>query len=316
MKNSVSVVIPNYNGENIIVETINFAVEALKTSRLTSYEIIVSDDASTDQSISIIKETFKEVIIVESEKNTGFSGNVNRGVNYATKELVLILNSDLHLEKGYFNSQLPLFHDDKVFGVMGSIKDPKTLNLQDGAKLPILKFNMFILSNKNKFSETNVIPTFFLSGANALVRKDYFLKIGGFCELFNPYYSEDVDLGIRAWKMGWELYFQPNAICYHTVSTTIKKISKEKVVITAKRNKYILHALHLPKHLLIVYDLNLIIISLVRMIFGNTLYFKAMRDYFALKKEIKKERFKFFNLNRKQKKLQLNRVINKIKSLN
>jgi hypothetical protein len=51
------------------------------------------------------------------------------------------------------------------------------------------------------------------------------------------------------------------------------------------------------------------------MIFGNTLYFKAMRDYFALKKEIKKERFKFFNLNRKQKKLQLNRVINKIKSL-
>jgi GT2 family glycosyltransferase len=305
LKNSVSVVIPNYNGENIIVETINFAVEALKTSRLTSYEIIVSDDASTDQSISIIKETFKEVIIVESEKNTGFSGNVNRGVNYATKDL----------EKGYFNSQLPLFHDDKVFGVMGSIKDPETLNLQDGAKLPILKFNMFILSNKNKFPESNVIPTFFLSGANALVRKDYFLKIGGFCELFNPYYSEDVDLGIRAWKMGWELYFQPNAICYHTVSTTIKKISKEKVVITAKRNKYILHALHLPKHLLIVYDLNLIIISLVRMIFGNTLYFKAMRDYFALKKEIKQERFKFSNLNRKQKKLQLNRVINKIKSL-
>ena len=315
MKNSVSVVIPNYNGENIIVETINFAVEALKTSRLTSYEIIVSDDASTDQSISIIKETFKEVIIVESEKNTGFSGNVNRGVNYATKELVLILNSDLHLEKEYFNSQLPLFIDDKVFGVMGCIKDPKTLSLQDGAKLPILKFNMFILSNKNKFSESNVIPTFFLSGANALVRKDYFQKIGGFCELFNPYYSEDVDLGIRAWKMGWELYFQPNAICYHTVSTTIKKISKEKVVITAKRNKYILHALHLPKKLLIVYDLNLIIISLFRMIFGNTLYFKAMQNYFALKKEISKERIKFFNLNNKQKKLHINRVINKIKSL-
>ncbi|MFM7636740.1 MAG: glycosyltransferase family 2 protein [Crocinitomicaceae bacterium] len=315
MKNSVSVVIPNYNGENIIVQTINLAVEALKSSDLSSYEIIVSDDASTDQSISKIKKFFNDVIVLESKTNTGFSGNVNRGVKIATKELVLILNSDLHLEKGYFNSLIPLFENKNVFGVMGSIKDPITLDFQDGAKIPILKFNLFISSNKNKFSKSAIIPTFFLSGANALVRKDYFLQLGGFCEIFNPYYSEDVDLGIRAWKMGWELYFQPNAICYHEISTTIKKISKEKVAITAKRNKYILHALHLPKHWLIVYELNLIFISLFRVISGDKLYFKALFSYFGLKKEIRKERIKFFNLNEKQKKLDLNQIINKIKSI-
>jgi GT2 family glycosyltransferase len=315
LKNSVSVVIPNYNGENIIVQTINSAFEALKSSNLSDYEIIVSDDASTDQSIIKIKETFKEVIIVHSLKNTGFSGNVNRGVNKASKELVLILNSDLHLEKGYFNSLIAIFDNDAVFGVMGCIKDPRTLEIQDGSKIPILKFNLFISSNKNKFSNSTILPTFFLSGANALVRRDYFIKLGGFCELFNPYYSEDVDLGIRAWRMGWELYFQPTAVCYHDVSSTIKKIPKEQVLVTAKRNKYILHSLHLSRHLIFVYDLSLIFTSLFRMIKGDLVYIRAIKSYFGLKKEISKERLRFFELWDKRKKLNLNQVINKIKSI-
>lgn len=315
MKNSVSVVIPNYNGENIIVQTINSAIEALKSSNVGDYEIIVSDDASTDQSITKIKETFKDVIIIPSIKNSGFSGNVNRGVNRASKELVLILNSDLHLEKGYFNSLIPLFNNEIIFGVMGCIKDPKTLEIQDGSKLPILKFNMFISSNKNKFSNSTTLPTFFLSGANALVRRDYFIKLGGFCELFNPYYSEDVDLGIRAWRMGWELYFQPTAICYHDVSSTIKKIPKEQVLVTAKRNKYILHSLHLPRYLVFIYDITLISTSLFRMINGDFFYFRAIKNYFGLKKEISKERLRFIELEDNRKKLNLNQVINKIKSL-
>lgn len=315
MKNSVSVVIPNYNGENIIVQTINFAFEALKSSNVNDYEIIVSDDASTDQSIIKIKETFKDVIIVPSVKNSGFSGNVNRGVNRASKELVLILNSDLHLEKGYFKSLIPLFNNDTIFGVMGCIRDPRTLEIQDGSKLPILKFNLFISSNKNKLSNSTILPTFFLSGANALVRRDYFVKLGGFCELFNPYYSEDVDLGIRAWRMGWELYFQPTAICYHDVSSTIRKIPKEQVLVTAKKNKYILHSLHLPRYLVFIYDLTLILTSLFRMIIGDFVYVRAIKSYFGLKKEISKERLRFFELEDKRKKLNLNQAINKIKSL-
>lgn len=315
MKKSVSVVIPNYNGENIIVKTIKFAIEALESSYLSDYEIIVSDDASTDRSIAKIKDTFKEVIIVPSTINTGFSGNVNRGVNSASKELVLILNSDLLLGKGYFNSLIPLFENSNVFGVMGCIKDPVTDDVQDGSKLPTLKFNLFIASNKNKYSDSSILPTFFLSGANALVRRDYFLKLGGFCELFNPYYSEDVDLGIRAWRMGWELYFQPTAVCYHEVSSTIKKIPKETVLITAKRNKYILHSLHLPKQFVIIYDLTLILTILFRLIHLDLVYYKALKGYFRLKKEISKERLRFFEVCDNRKKLTLYEVIDKIKSL-
>jgi GT2 family glycosyltransferase len=311
----ISVVIPNYNGENIISETIYCAIEALETSELNNYEIIVSDDASYDNSVSVIKDLSKEIIIIQSETNTGFSSNVNRGVKAATKELVFILNSDLHLGKGYFKSILPLFENKNVFGVMGLIKTPVTLEFQDGAKVPIINYHMYIKSNKNDYSKPGVSPTFFLSGANALIRREYFLLLDGFCELFNPYYSEDVDLGIRAWKMGWELYFQPNAICYHEISATINKLPKNKVRIIAKRNTYILHGLHLPKFTLIIYNLNLVVITLFRFLKGDLNYLIAFKKYLKLQKLIRKERIKFINLNEKQRKLNLFQVIKKIKSL-
>ena len=313
---NVSVVIPNYNGEHIILKTLEQAIQALETSTLVnSYEIIVSDDASIDRSISLIEQNFREVKIIHSKTNSGFSGNVNRGVDAAKHEFVLILNSDLHLEKGYFDSIVPMLEDRNVFGVMGSIRDPKTHDYQDGAKLPIVNLKMFISSNKNEFSNSAVIPTFFLSGANALIRRDYFLQLGGFCELFNPYYAEDVDLGIRAWRAGWELYFQPKSVCYHEVSATIKNVPEEKVSIIAKRNRYILHALHLPLFFLVLFDLNLVFVTLFRTIKGDYIYWQAFKQYIILKKSIRIARIEFINQNKSQKTLSLFEVIEKIKSM-
>lgn len=190
---SISVVIPNYNGRDILLDTIRFAIRALETSQIIDYEVIVSDDASVDDSIEMVQNNFENVIVVQSDVNTGFSGNVNRGVFSSTKELILLLNSDVHLTEGYFNSLIPLFSNEKTFGVMGVIKDIKSLEIQDGAKYPKL-FLYNIESNKNLISENKVLPTFFLSGANALIRASYLKRIGGLCELFNPYYSEDVEL--------------------------------------------------------------------------------------------------------------------------
>jgi GT2 family glycosyltransferase len=213
--------------------------------------------------------------------NTGFAGNTNRGIFKAQKELIFLLNSDVHLTEGYFISLIPMFANEKTFGVMGAIKDAETLKNQDGAKYPkIILYN--IESNKNVMSEKEVLPTFFLSGANALIRSSYLKKIGGFCELFNPYYSEDVELGIRAWRMGWELYFQPQAICFHETSSTIKKIDSQSVQLIAKRNKYILHALHLPKMLRFIYLLNISLNSLFKLLVGKKVHFLALVSFWKM----------------------------------
>ena len=290
---SISVVIPNYNGRDIIADTIRFAIRALETSQIIDYEIIVSDDASVDDSIEVVRNNFQNVIIVQSTVNTGFAGNVNRGVFASNKELILLLNSDVHLTVGYFTSLIPMFSNEKTFGVMGLIKDLKTLENQDGAKSPKL-FLYNIESNKNVMRTNQILPTFFLSGANALIRASYLKKIGGLCELFNPYYSEDVEMGIRAWRMGWELYFQPQAICYHELSTTIKKIDSQKVQVIAKRNKYILHYLHLPPGLKTLYLLNVIVNSIFKLFIGKKVHFLALlsfcKMYSAIRIELKSRR--------------------------
>lgn len=191
----ISVVIPNFNGSKIIVETIQCAIHALETSHIHDYEIIVSDDASSDDSIVVIESNFKNVIIAKTIENTGFAGNVNRGISISTKELILLLNSDFHLTEGYFKTLVPLFSNEKTFGVMGAIKDVKTLEYQDCAKYPkIFLYN--IESNKNIMSDEHVLPTFFLSGANALIRADYLIKIGIMgCIVNGPGEMADADYG-------------------------------------------------------------------------------------------------------------------------
>jgi GT2 family glycosyltransferase len=283
-KFSVSVVIPNYNGQHLLVDTIKSVKEALVSSEINDYEIIVSDDGSSDDSITLVSNLFPDVILLKSQVNTGFAGNMNRGINQASKELVCFLNSDVHLSPAYFTSQFPLFDDQQTFGVMGAIFDQETKEAQDGAKIARIHL-LRIESNKNNFSKTDLLPTLFLSGANALVRRDYLAQLGGFCELFNPYYSEDVDLGILAWRSGWKLYFQPLAICYHAQSSTIKKLPNNKVRMIAKRNKHFVHFLHLPPLFNWLYLMTIFFNSLGQLLVGNTLHMKC---FIAVVKQLKK----------------------------
>ena len=289
MKFSVSIVIPNYNGQQLLVDTIKSAHEALVSSDISDFEIILSDDASTDDSVSLVERVFPELIIVRSAVNTGFSGNMNRGIEQASKELVCFLNSDVQLTSAYFVPQLSLFESPQTFGVMGAIFDQETKDPQDGAKNARIAL-LRIESNKNTFSSSEILPTLFLSGANALVRREYLQQLGGFCELFNPYYSEDVDLGLQAWRSGWKLYFQPLSICYHAQSSTIKKLPNERVRMIAKRNKHFLHFLHLPNVINWIYMVRVFANSLGQLMLCKTLHITAVFFVFKELKNLQKER--------------------------
>lgn len=288
-KFSVSVVIPNFNGQHLLADTIKSANEALVSSEISDFEIIVSDDASTDESLDLVSSLFPDVILLKSQVNTGFAGNMNRGIHQASKELVCFLNTDVQLTPAYFISQLPLFENNQTFGVMGAIFDQETKVAQDGAKIARIHL-LRIESNKNNFSQTDLLPTMFLSGANALVRREYLTELGGFCELFNPYYSEDVDLGIRAWRSGWKLYFQPLATCYHAQSSTIKKLPNSKVRMIAKRNKHFVHFIHLPPLLNWIYLMTIFFNSLGQLFIGNTLHMKSFLSVFKQLNKLQKER--------------------------
>jgi GT2 family glycosyltransferase len=288
---SISVVIPNYNGAHLVVETIRCAYVALESSGITDFEIIVTDDGSTDQSAGVVQSNFPEARFIHYQQNTGFSGNMNRGIKLATKDWVLLLNSDVHLSPDYFTSQLNLMEEENTFGVMGLILDADTKTPQDGAKMAKISV-LSIDSNKNIFTTSTALPTLFLSGANALIKRKYLVELGGFNELFNPYYSEDVDLGIRAWRSGLALYFQPQAICYHAQSSTIKKLPSGHVRMIAKRNKHFLHFLHLPTLFNWIYLIKSSANALVQLLIGRTIHMRALLHFFQNMKSLRKQRNK------------------------
>lgn len=260
MKTSISVVIPNYNGVNLLSQNLPYVYKALKSSSIDDFEVIVADDASQDESVSFLQKNFPDVIVVQNKENKGFSTNVNTGIFKAQKDLVFVMNTDIKLQEGYFLPLLPYFEYPDTFAVMGKIVAWDDDTLHDAAKYPdVALWNIKGTKNYYIEGESKGVYSFFASGANALIDRKKLIELGGFNELFSPYYREDLDLGITAWRAGYKVYYEPNAVCRHMVSHTIKKQPSKKVSIIIRRNKFILCYLHFEGIDLWVYFLKLAI---------------------------------------------------------
>ena len=271
---SISVVIPNYNGINLIEKNIPFVLNALETSQISDYEIIISDDNSVDDSVLFIRKNYPEIILICNKQNKGFSGNTNIGIHSATKDLVFILNSDVQLTDNYFVPLLSFFDKSDTFGVMSRIIAIDSEKLQEGSKYPDYTFGNIV--GKNYISQTqSSLYSLYLTGANALVDRIKLLQVGCFSEIYNPYYWEDVDLGIKAWRMGFKVYYEDTAICRHPISATIKKEPSKKVRIIFKRNKIYFHFLHLNGIELYYFLLKILVKSSFRLLVGDIYYAKS-----------------------------------------
>lgn len=244
---SISVVIPNYNGRNLLETNLPALYTALNLAAV-EFEIIVPDDASTDDSIVYLKENYPDIIIVQNLINQGFAPNTNSGIIRAKHDLVFLMNSDVKLTGDYFSSQFHYFSQPNTFGVMGCIIGYDNDQVQDGAKTQY-KTGLKIGANENLIPLAGCqewFPTLYLSGANALIDRKKLLLLKGFDEAYAPFYGEDLDLSIRAWKVGWACYYHHEAICRHPNSITIKKYNKKrKIQIIVYRNRFIMHAIHL-----------------------------------------------------------------------
>ena len=290
MSKSISVIIPNYNGKKLLEKNLPFLFKALEFSTI-DYEIIIPDDASKDDSVEFLKKNYPQIILIAGDKNLGFAGNCNRGIFKAGKDLIFLLNTDVKLTQNYFEHLLPYFNDETVFGVMGALTTESTGELQDGAKYPKWKGAQLNFTLNYRFKESKPALSLFLSGANALVDRKKIQAIGGFNELFNPFYFEDAELGLRSWRMGWKNYFEPRAIGYHEISSTIKKFNqRKKIKITARRNKFILHDLHLEGNGRAKWKREILISYLTRWLTGDFSWYTALREYKMRNAEIEKSR--------------------------
>ncbi len=313
----ISVVIPNYNGIALLPKILPSLFEALTFSSLP-YEVIISDDCSKDNSVSFLQETFPQVHIIINEENKGFSPTINKGIFAACYDYVLLLNSDVILTENYFIPLLRYFDKPDTFGVMGQIIGWDDDIIQDAAKFPSFH-GAKIKTTGNYFlkmpGEHDWLYSMYLSGANALIDRKKLMILNGFDEIFAPFYVEDFELSLRAWRLGWKCYYEHFAICRHKVSVTIKtKSSKNFVNTVYYRNKMYLHAIHLSGSRRFFWYLQLLPETLIRLLTLRFYYLDALSMFLMNKKAVQKSREQFFKLAKiSEKILSVKEVVNIIR---
>ena len=292
MTKSVSVIIPNFNGKELLEENLPFVIKSLE--EVSRSEIIVVDDASTDNSIDFLKNSYQDIEIIENGENIGFGPSINAGLKKATCDLVLLLNNDIRMDNQYISASLEYFVDPDTFGVMGIIKDELSEEILEGIKWPRisldgLKYKDLRMPEIEKWKDK--IFTFYVCGGNAIVDREKMLRIQGFLDIYHPFYLEDVDLSIRAWISGWKLYFNPGAKCYHKHSATINKYySADFIKRISKRNRLILSYLYLTGYNKVLFWISTTIKSWyyrLLFIFKLSQIYPGYREFFRLRGNLK-----------------------------
>lgn len=281
-KKSISVIIPNYNGIELLEAYLPFALEAVKNAGV-DHEVIIVDDHSVDNSVNFIRQNYPGIKLILNVENKGFSFTCNRGIEAAQYELIFLLNSDVKLSADYFIHQWKYFSLPDTFGVMGRIIDMEGDDIQDAARLP--KFNGLKLKTDYFYYSNNLddrLYTMYLSGANALVDAAKLRELGGFDELFSPFYSEDMELSIRAWRLGWKCYYEHRAICRHQLSATTKNYETPQWVKSIYfRNRFYFHVIHFDGLAAFLYCCQITLIDLVpKLLIGQFWIWKSYRELF------------------------------------
>jgi GT2 family glycosyltransferase len=253
----VSIIIPNYNGEDILPAALT-SVSAAAQAYAGQSEIIVVDDASQDSSVDLVTQHFANIRLVRHAINQGFSEAIHSGVHVALYPIILLLNSDVYPDRHFIAPLMQWFSRKDTFSVSPLILDPNgkpTRVSWNRVKLirgEIRSSNWELEKALTLRRNQQLLQSLFAAGGSAAIRKDMFLQLGGFLSIYRPFYYEDRDLCTRAWKLGWKTYFEPESRVVHHHSSTINRffaVNKTKMI--RRRNRLFYLWLHLSTRKLI-----------------------------------------------------------------
>ncbi len=251
----LSVVIPTYNGHDLLEQNLP-AVTATKPD-----EIIVVDDASTDDTISFLATKFPQIKLVKLTRNRGFARAVNAGVSAATGDVIVLFNSDTSPHPDCLSGLTHQFSTHSNLFSVGFLEtDPRT-GLKRGKSRGFWKHG---LVHHAQAGDLKPGPTFWTFAAAATYRKSMWDKLAGLDPLFRPAYWEDIDLSYRAQKQGWQVLFDPQREVTHPAESTMKAILGSRVTRLSFKNQLLFtwknmtsiklllsHLMWLPYHILL-----------------------------------------------------------------
>jgi len=277
----VMLVVINYNGKSYLKECFS----SIFAQTYSNFRVAMVDNGSEDNSVQFIKDNFPKVLIIESNKNLGYAGAINKAIKFGFGlngdfEYFGILNNDISLDKRWLEKLIGYGERNKNVGVLGSkflmYHWPKYINSTG------ICVNYFGYSWDRDFFEldyncgTKSGQVIAVSGGAVLIKKEVFEKIGLFDEEYFMYY-EDLDFCYRVWgDTNFSVNFVEDAIAYHKFSGSLGIFSIKKHFYL-KRSRYIFILKNYPLSFIIKifpqisgYEFNKIIWPLIkRLDFAN-----------------------------------------------
>lgn len=209
----ISIIVPVFNQSLYTFNCLN----SLKSIQSIEYEVIVVDDASTDDTQKVLGD-ISGIKIITNEDNAGFIRSCNRGAAEAQGEFICFLNNDTKVFPNWLESLLELINNDLTVGAVGSKLIYPDGRLQEAGGI-IWKdasgCNFGRLGDPSDPEYNYVREVDYCSGASLLVRRDLFKSIGGFSEEFLPAYYEDTDLCFAIRSLGYKVMYQPRSQVIH-----------------------------------------------------------------------------------------------------
>lgn len=227
--NKVSIITVNFNQPKITEELLRTIPDTY-----ANLEIIVVDNGSTVVSINNWQADFPHVKFIRSEKNLGFAGGNNLGVNEATGDYLFFVNNDTEFTEDLIEKLVDVMDENPVIGMISPmIKYYSDKNLIQYAGYTPMNYytcrNSCIgLREKDTGQYNNVTgPTAYGHGAAMMVRNEAIEKAGQMSENFFLYY-EEVDWCEHIKRAGYEAWVCTDAVIYHKESVSVGKKSKLK----------------------------------------------------------------------------------------
>lgn len=235
MKSYCSIIILNHNGEKELKE----CLPSLKKQTYKNFEVILVDNASTDNSVNFVKDNFPWVKIVKNSRNLGFCEGNNIGAKHAKGDYLIFLNQDTKVDDHWLEELMSTVTSDAFVGLCGCKIlrfDGKTLD-SIGAYIDIFGFpqtpeSVYRMDNHRQGTTMEV---FIPSGPCFIIKRDVWKKIGGFDPLYFCY-MENIDLGWRARLAGYKVVTNLRAIVYHKGGTITRKMRHAHKKYLTERN--------------------------------------------------------------------------------
>ncbi|MFA5008036.1 MAG: glycosyltransferase [Candidatus Omnitrophota bacterium] len=225
----INIAILNYNGKKLLEECLPSILEAAHNSRLKP-KVTVLDNRSNDTSVEFLKKEFPEVNIYIAKENKVYC-SYNEFFKNVDDDVVVILNSDIKVDKNFLDPLIKNFKDPDVFFVSSRMYYFDGVTYQGDKSKAVIRLGIISADTRFKGYKTLIMDkAFTFSTGNGAFHRKKFLELGGFDELYLPGRYEDVDFCFRGWKEGFKGIYEPESITYHKGYASFKAAFSDREI--------------------------------------------------------------------------------------